>query len=943
MKMASDPAKKRLILLDAHAILHRAYHALPDFATAKGEPTGALYGLSTMVIKIIEDLKPDYIVACYDVKGPTYRHEVYQAYKAQRKVADDDLIVQMNRSRDIFMALNIPIYDKQGFEADDMLGTIVEQLTKKSPAPTGQPSGECAHSPLFQRGTLQRDSLVKEGEIQENIHIENHGEFDGKSPFEKGGGRQAGGFSEDNAILVPPNLEIIIASGDMDTLQLVKGEDVKVFTLKKGIKDTIMYDEKAVRERFGFGPELIPDYKGLRGDPSDNIIGVKGIGDKTATILITAFGSIENIYHELENGGEEKFKKAGISPRIIQLLKDNKEEAEFSKMLATIRRDCPISFVLPEKTFKENLDVKKISSLWHELEFRTLTQRLEKVVEEKSPAPRLIASEHPLFQRGTLQRDSLVKGGEIQENIHLEDHGESDGKSLFGKGGVSTEGRDGGFSEDNGGTENSTVDSALDSRLPSFAEATEGKRGNDKREDLDQVSLALWLVNSTITNPKIEDILNFANTENFDEAKEAIFKELDKKDLRKVYDKIELPLIPVIKKMEERGVKIDRVILKNLAETYHAELSKLEKKIHELAGMEFNINSPKQLGEVLFDKLQLTAKNMKKTSGGARSTRESELEKLKDLHPIVPLLFEYRELAKLLSTYIDAIPPLLDANDRLHSNFVSSGTTTGRMASINPNLQNIPVKSDLGKAIRNAFIAEKGFSLCGFDYSQMELRIAAFLSGDEKLIEIFKKGEDVHTSVASSVFKVPMNEVTSTMRRQAKVINFGIIYGMGVMALKQNLGTTRDEAQKFLNDYFETFSTLAKYLNDVKIQTAERGYTETFFGRRRYFEGINSKIPYIKASAERMAINAPIQGTEADVIKLAMVAIDKFIVENKLEKDIFPLLQVHDELIYEIREDKAAEIAPKIEKIMEFIMDPKDTKGIILKAEAAVGKNWGEL
>jgi len=813
---ATSP-KKRLILLDAHAILHRAYHALPDFSTAKGEPTGALYGLSTMLIKIIEDLKPDYVVACYDVKGPTYRHEAYKEYKAGRQAAEDDLIAQMKRSRDIFSALNIPIYDKQGFEADDMLGTIVEQLKDRT-----KPDGD---------------------------------------------------------------LEIIIASGDMDTLQLVSGEGVKVFTLKKGIKDTIMYDEQAVRDRFGFGPELIPDYKGLRGDPSDNIIGVKGIGEKTATILITTFGSIENIYKEIGDGGnksEEKFKKIGITPRIFQLLKDNKEEAEFSKMLATIRRDSPVTFVFPEKTFKENLDIKKASSLWHELEFRTLTARLEKVMNVG------------IFR----SIDSLdLVDGKVAEKL-------DDSKK---------------------------------------GEISEKKEIDIPKENFEKTAVALWLVNSTVTNPAMEDIINFADSGDYESAKKAIFIELDKRNLRKVYEEIELPLIPVIQKMEKRGIKIDKDLLGELGRTYHIELEKLEKRIHELAGVEFNINSPKQLGEILFDKLQLVGKNMKKTSGGARSTKESELEKLRDLHPIVPLLFEYRELAKLLSTYIDAIPPLLDNENRLHSNFISSGTTTGRMASNNPNLQNIPIKSDLGKAIRGAFVAEKGFRLCSFDYSQMELRIAAFLSGDEKLLEIFRKGEDVHTSVASFVFKVPQSEVTSTMRRQAKVINFGIIYGMGVMALKQNLGTTRDEAQKFLNDYFETFSTLANYLNSVKAETARRGYTETFYGRRRYFEGINSKIPYVKASAERMAINAPIQGTEADVIKLAMIAIDKFIVENKLEKDVYALLQVHDELIYEIKEDKAKEVAPQIEKIMESVMDPKDTKGVVLTASANIGHNWGEL
>ena len=334
---------------------------------------------------------------------------------------------------------------------------------------------------------------------------------------------------------------------------------------------------------------------------------------------------------------------------------------------------------------------------------------------------------------------------------------------------------------------------------------------------------------------------------------------------------------------------------------------------------------------------------MKKTAGGARSTRESELEKLRDLHPIVPNIFEYRELQKLLSTYIDAIPPLLDEAGRLHAEFIPSGTTTGRMASQNPNLQNIPVKTAHGKAIRDAFVADKGFVLGAFDYSQMELRIAAFLSKDEKLVGIFKRGEDVHSSVASYVFKVPQNQVTPDMRRKAKVINFGIMYGMGVNALKQNLGSTREEAQKYLNDYFETFSGLAAYLANVKLETAARGYTETFFGRRRYFQGINSKLPFIRASAERMAINAPIQGTEADVIKLAMIKVDEYIEKNNLKDDVFLLLQVHDELVYEIRETKAAEVAPQIEKIMESVIDPKDIQGVVLEATTAVGKNWGEL
>src|SRR3989344_2704415 len=709
-------------------------------------------------------------------------------------------------------------------------------------------------------------------------------------------------------------LEIIIASGDMDTLQLVRGEEVKVYTFKKGIKDTIMYDEKAVKDRFGFGPELVADYKGLRGDPSDNIIGVKGIGEKTATILITTFGTIEDIYRELEAGHEGKFIKAGITPRIIQLLKDNKEEAEFSKMLATIRRDAPITFTLPEKTFKESLDIKKVTKLWMELEFRTLVQRLQKVVGISSGT----SSAHNVVipAKAGIQNDKLGK----EKNSGQPQTGTAQHLAI------------------------STDSAVLDSRL----------RGDDTngtslfsqpgdRDDFNQTAVALWLVNSNLTNPTLDDMLNFTNTDSYEEAKKIIFTELDKRNLRKIYTSIELPLIPITEKMEKRGIKIDDIVLKDLSHKYHAEANRLEKEIWKQAGLEFNISSPKQLGEVLFDKLNLTAKNMKKTTGGARSTRESELEKLRDLHPIVPMIFEYRELTKLLSTYIDAIPPLLDENKRLHSHLVSAGSTTGRMASINPNLQNIPIRSDLGKAIRHAFVAEKGFKLCGFDYSQMELRIAAFLSGDEKMIEIFKGGEDVHASVASFVFGVSLNKVTSDMRRQAKAINFGMIYGMGVTALQKSICTNRAEAQKFYNNYFKTFSTLANYLGQVKSETARKGYTETFYGRRRYFEGINSKIPFIKAAAERTAINAPIQGTGADMIKIAMIDIDHYITENKLENEVFALLQVHDELVYEIRQSLAEKVSKDIKKIMESVMSEQDTKGVILKAESAIGNTWGEL
>ena len=839
-RMKAAPANvKRLVLLDAHAILHRAYHALPDFANAKGEPTGALYGVSTMLLRIVTDLKPDYVVAAYDVKGPTHRHAAFKDYKGTRKQADDALIRQMTTSREIFKAFDIPIYDKQGFEADDILGTIVNQLKDR------------------------RD------------------------------------------------IEIIIASGDMDTMQLIDDTHVRVFTLKKGLNDVVLYDEKAVNARYGFGPKQIPDYKGLCGDPSDNIPGVKGIGEKTATTLLATFSTIENMYRELAAGHEQKFLDAGVKERIVQLLKDNKEEAEFSKMLATIKRDVPIEFTLPEKTFRESVDVHKVTALWNEFEFRTLPSRLRQVLEGKTVESRTRA-EIPLpSEEGVSTKE---KGGNVRG---------AKKKGAAGTSGMTPK------------TPAVNVKAAANNHqlfAPSIDPA-----------ELEKTALALSVVNSNMADPTLEDILNFGVTEDFETAKKAIFAELDKRNLRKVYETIELPLTPVLHAMEKRGIKIDRAVMAKLGKDYHKKVAELEKTIYELAGQEFNVSSPKQLGDILYDKLGLGGSKVKKTAGGARSTKESELEKLRDSHPIIPLIFEYRELSKLLGTYIDAIPPLLDENDRLHTTFIQVGAATGRMATKNPGVQNIPVRTELGRAIRGAFVAEKGFVLAALDYSQIELRIAAFLSGDKKMIDIFKNGEDVHRSVASYVFKVPQDKVDAEMRRRAKVINFGIIYGMGVLALKQNLGTSRDEAQRFYNDYFAEFSTLAQYLDAVKAETARKGYTETFYGRRRYFEGINSKIPFIKAAAERMAINAPIQGTEADVIKIAMVRVQEWIEKEGLTKDVYPLLQVHDELIYEIKKDKAEKVIKQIEKIMESVMDPKDSQGIVLEAKGHIGSNWGEL
>lgn len=785
--------KKTLVLLDSHAILHRAFHALPDFASPSGEPTGALYGLVSMLLKIIEDLKPDYLVACFDLPAPTHRHQAFEGYKGKRAKTDDTLITQITRSRDIFAAFSIPIYELAGFEADDMLGTIVERL--------------------------------------------------------KG----------------DPNMEIIIASGDMDTFQLIDKKRVRVYTQRKGA-EVVMFDEAAVKEKFGFGPKSTIDYKGLRGDTSDNIPGVPGVGETSALKLIGVYGSLEKLYAALKKDGVEKVaEKTGVQKRFVQLVADHEEEAEFSKTLATIHTDVPIDFKLPTVHWREAADVEGLLSLCSELGFRTLATRL---------------------------------------------------KTLFAV----------------------SEDTSIDQLTSGVSEA-----------DVQAAAVMLWLLESDRTNPSYEDIVDYGrsyfDTTDFTTITKQLKEKLKSNDLLKVYEEIEVPLMRVINYMNSVGVTLDTQYLAGLSKTMHKELSSLETTIHKLAGVDFNINSPKQMGEVLYDKLGLKPKNQKKTATGQRSTRESELEKMKDDHEIIPAILRYRELQKLVSTYIDNLPKMVGEDGRLRTTFLQTGASTGRMASQNPGLQNIPVRTAESKAIRQAFVASEGFEMVSIDYSQIELRIAAILSRDEKLIEIFKNDEDVHAGVASRVFGVSQHEVTSEMRRKAKVINFGILYGMGVNALRQNLGegTSREEAQEFLNAYFNTFTRLAEYLEETKAAARTQGYTETLFGRRRYFPGITSSAPFIRAAAERMAINAPVQGTAADIMRIAMNNIYAYLEAEKLFDDVRMLLAVHDELVFEIKENKVKQLVPKLTDIMENVLPEKERLSVPIKVSVATGKNWGQL
>ncbi len=783
--------KKTLVLLDAHAIIHRAYHALPEFLSSAGEPTGALYGLATMLMRIIGELKPDYIAACYDLPGKTFRHEAYDGYKAKRVKADDALVAQLKNSREIFEAFGIPIYDAPGFEADDVIGSIVEKFKNK-------------------------------------------------------------------------DTKIIIASGDMDTMQLVDDKKVQVYTLRKGLTDTVLYDEEKVLERFGFPPKFLPDFKGLRGDPSDNIVGIKGIGEKTATDLVKKFGTIEEIYKNLS-------KKIDLSPRMLQLLKDGKENARFSKTLAKIRTDAPVKFNLPEKTFWQGAEPEKIEQVFAKFEFRSLFARIRKFFGENG------------------QEASLP--------------------------------------------------------LPKEKEKVEDKK-------LKEASIALWLLNSDLPNPNLEDVLLFARTDSFEKAHQYVFEKLKERKLDKVYEEIERPIVPVVEEMEKTGILIDQEYLKKLSAEYHRELDKLVKKIYRLAGTEFNINSPKQLAEVLFQKLGLRTGG-RTGKGGAYSTKVEVLEELAESSPVAREIMSYRELQKLLSTYVDVIPKMTGPDGRLHAKFLQNGTTTGRFSSQDPNLQNLPIKSELGKRIRGGFISPPGAALAAFDYSQVELRVAAMLSGDAKMTKIFKEGKDIHAGVASFVFGVPIERVNAEMRRRAKVINFGIIYGMGVSALKKNLGgppggqaSTREEAQKFYDNYFRQFTGLKEYLEGVKTFAIKNSYTETLFGRRRHFPNINSRIPFLKNMAERTATNAPLQGTAADIIKLAIRFAHEDLKSAGLAGSARLVLVVHDELVYEIDQSVLSQAEVIIRRAMEAVLPRSYIKyktDVPLLVHFGAGRNLGEV
>ena len=772
--MTKSPLKT-IVLLDAHAILHRGYHAMGGFATRDGKPTGALYGFVTMVLRIYEDIKPDYIAACFDLPKPTFRHLSYDGYKAGRAKSEDALITQIQEAYSLCEALSIPVYKEEGFEADDLLGTLSEQLKK------------------------QKDTRV------------------------------------------------IIASGDMDTFQLIDGDLVTVYTLKKA-NEAALFTEASVIERFGFPPKNIPDYKGLAGDTSDNIIGIKGIGDKTATELIKKYGTIEEMYIVLRKD-RERLLNDGFKERIVRLLEEGEEDALFSKTLATIRRDASSTYEEPSQTWKETIDVEKYQAMCDLYEFRSLRNRLHK-----------------------------VKGAPEEVVVEI------------------------------------------------------------SNETLEELRIMVHLLHSEMTNASFLDIQNVTGEKEVVKIYEVLTAELEKEKLLDLFVTVEKPLMGVLKEMHAKGIALDVQKLQTMSVDIHAQVKILEEQIYASAGKEFNISSPKQLGDVLYDVLGLGSK-IKKTKTGQKSTNVSELEKIKDEHPVVALVLEYRELTKLLSTYVDLLPSFVKEDGRIHAHFIQTGAGTGRFSCEEPNLQNLPVKSELGQKVRGAFIAGKGKVLLSCDYAQIDLRAAAILSHDKQLVEIFEKGIDVHTGTAARVFGVLESEVTSDMRRKAKAINFGILYGMGVTALKEGMGVERKEAQEFYDQYKATFVRLMEYLEEVKALAWKQGYTTTLLGRRREVPLLKSPLPFLRAQGERIAINAPIQGTSADILKLAMLDASDYIKESHLEKKVSLLLQIHDELVFEIDEDCKDDVADALVTILQNVLKKRNLSELPLVVTRSLGEN----
>lgn len=870
-------------LVDGSNYLYRAFYAIPALTNSKGFPTNAIYGFTNMLLKLLRDIKPDYIVVAFDVKGPTTRHEEFTDYKATRKPMPDDLSPQIPFIKDIIRGFSISVIEKQGTEADDIIGVLSERASKKG-------------------------------------------------------------------------WRAVIVSGDKDLMQLVNENVTMVDTMKDKT-----YDIAAVKERFGVAPDKVVEILGLIGDTSDNIPGVPGVGPKTAQRLIEEYGSLEAVIANADNLRNVKLRES---------FKKYAEQARLSRQLALIRKDVEIDFDLNNAARKEP-DKELLAKLFSEFEFSALLNEIKKGIPAAAKECAIIVNEQKL--------DELIEKVQQNKSFACEFIREINQPANLVGIALSVEGESFYLPVEHSNLkEQLNKKQVLSALAPLFTNDKFKKYFHDLKTTLvAQADLNVQLANDTalmayLLNPakysyELAEVAWEYLHEQLPSAQEvaggknnrlieadvdkiaahgagraaAIFKlgkilagKLKEIQADKLYTKVEMPLLQVLALMEKKGVLIGTDILKQMSEELGQLLSLSEEKIYKLSGEKFNINSPKQLQVILFEKLKLPTG--RKTKEGY-STDVEVLTYLAQSHELPAEILAYRSMAKLKSTYVDALPTLIDAQTgRIHTSYNQMATATGRLSSSNPNLQNIPIRTLEGKRIRQAFIAAPGCELISADYSQIELRVLAHLSEDKTLIEAFKADEDIHARTASDVFGVFPEMVNADMRRQAKVINFGILYGMSAFGLAKELGVAQKTAQAYIDGYFDRYKKVRVYLDDILEGAKRDGYVCTLLNRRRYLPELKSKIPSVRQFAERMAINTPIQGTAADLIKVAMVNIAHLLQEKKFKARL--IMQVHDELILEAPLKEKDEVAALVKKEMEEVIRLK----VPLKVEIAAGKNWDE-
>ena len=883
--------RPRLVVLDAMSLIHRAYHAVPrHFATSTGEPTNAVFGFTNILLRIVDELAPDHAAAAFDLPGPTFRDELYEPYKAHRDAPDDALVAQFGRIRELVEVLGIPIYELESYEADDMLGTLARQA-------------------------------------------------------------EAAGF------------DVWLVTGDRDALQLVTPH-VRVLSTNPRTGQPLIYDEAAIEKRWGIKPGQVVDFKGLQGDSSDNIPGVKGVGEKTASSLLASYADIDDIYAHLED----------IRPAIRRRLEGQEEVANLSRRLATIVCDAPVAFDA-ERTRLWQADVPALHGLMRELQFRNVVERMRFLetsaqveAEELEVEPRLVQE----AEGARVLAEELAGAERVAVFPYV--RGASWSVELLGLGlawgdqtaYVSLDGEAGPLEALRDWLEDAKAGKvAFDSKALHQALAARGVelRGVDadlllaayvatpsaipgtlddlafRRRGIEvEPALPDPQVAGGLMRPDPEDVavpaalraaLALALAEEMD-------AEIDDLKLTELLHDVEMPLALVLSEMERRGIRLDGGALGELSREMGEEIAELQSAIYADVGHEFNVNSPKQLGKVLFDELGLPAGRKTKTG---YSTASGVLEGLVDANPIAGRVLEYRELSKLKSTYIDTLPDLAHpSTGRLHTTFNQAGTATGRLSSANPNLQNIPIRTARGREIRRAFVAEReGWTLLAIDYSQIDLRVLAHISEDAAMCKAFANGHDIHAATAASLHEVGLDEVTEDMRRLAKTTNFGIVYGISAQGLASRTEFSRREAATFIETYFATYPGVKTYMDSTIADAHERGYVETLFQRRRYLPELQSRAFHERAAAERMAINMPIQGTTADIMKVAMVKLDRAIREEGFAARM--LLQVHDDLLFELPSEELDDFAGVARELM--------TKAVPLHVPLAVdakaGPNWRDL